>query len=404
MPKTNLKALSVIMLALLWSVPLLGQPSVLWQKSYGGDTKEDEEIGYAIAKTSDGGFVIAGEATDVKRDTTPGVWTRPEVKDRTYLVKTDSKGSVQWTKKLRGNEGYAVHQTSDGGYVVIARSASDEFYLIKTDSKGDTLWTKAFEAAAGRSVAMAPDGGIIAIGSKELWGPSRRAVLYMLKIDTAGNTLWEKEHVLGADVKACCIRPTSDGGYVVTGKAHRPEAGYGQLFFVKTDANGDTLWIRYFGGDDNEEGRCVIETSDGGYLAVGTTTSFGNTREFYAVKIDSKGDSLWAKHYGVQHYAEILNGSVVATGDGKYLIIGSIDSSPNPQLYECGQVYIVKIDGTGKKLWSKYYGKKHSSESAYGVVKVSDGYVIVGSDYPKKSSDGSRVRHDSDLYLLKISR
>lgn len=404
MSKQNLKALSVIMLALLWSAPLLGQSSVLWQKSYGGDTKEDDEIGYAIQKTSDGGFIIVGMDTEVTRfEEDPAVWKRPETNDDFYLLKTDSKGTLQWEKSYGGpgdQVAYGAKQTSDGGYIIVGE-AKGKFYLMKTDSKGDSLWTKTTNAKAGRSVVETSDGHYIVAG----WIKQRYTHLYLLKTDSSGTTVWEKDYEMGYDLEAYSIIPTSDGGYMATGWSKRPaEEGYWQLFFVKTDVNGDTLWTRYFGGDDRDEGHCVVQTSDGGYLAAGRTGSFSNHREFYVVKIDSKGDSLWAKHYGVQHYAEMLNSSVVATGDGKYLIIGSIDSSPNPQLDECGQVYIVKIDGTGKKLWSKYYGKKHSSESAYGVVKVSNGYVIVGSDYPNKSSDGSRVRHDSDLYLLKISR
>jgi len=167
-----------------------------------------------------------------------------------YLIKTDSIGDIRWTKTYGGvdwDAGLAVQQTTDGGYIVAGRTSSfgaggGNVYLIKTDSIGDTLWTK-----------------------------------------TYGGGDWDEGYA---------IQQTTDGGYIVAGRTESFGVGFGDVYLIKTDSIGDTLWTKTYGGGDWDEGYAIQQTTDGGYIVAGDTWSFGaGLTEVYLIKTDSNGNS-----------------------------------------------------------------------------------------------------------------
>ena len=195
----------------------LGQaPDVLWTETFGGS---DNEVGYSVQQTTDGGYIIAG-STESFGAGNADVW----------LVKTDASGDTLWTKTFGGSEldiGYSVQQTLEGGYIIagVSFSFGADVWLIKTDASGDTLWTKTF-------------------------GGSDRDRSYS-------------------------VQQTTDGGCIITGYTRSFGAGNEDVWLVKTDASGDTLWTKTIGGIDTDRGYSVQQTTDGGYIIVGHTSSFG---------------------------------------------------------------------------------------------------------------------------------
>jgi hypothetical protein len=175
-----------------------------------------------------------------------------------YLIKTDTSGNTLWTKNYGGTSddfGYSVQQTSDGGYIVAGYSSSFgvtyQVYLIKTNASGDTLWTRTYGGANS-----------------------------------------------GCKYGGFSVQQTSDGGYIVAGYSDFFGNG-GQVYLVKTNASGDSLWTRTYGGTDFDDGYSVQQTQDGGYIVGGETYSFGNNCQVYLIKTDSLGRST-----GVEETAE----------------------------------------------------------------------------------------------------
>ena len=206
----------------------------IWTRTYGGS---DDDAGWSVAQTTDGGYIIAG-------------WTESfgAGMEDVYLVKTDVEGDTLWTHTYGGSStdwGYFVAQTTDSGYIVAGRTASfgagsSDFYLVKTAPDGDTIWTRTYG------------------GTDSDYGYS--------------------------------VVQTTDGGYIVAGGTRSFGAGEYDVYLVKTDALGDTIWTRTYGGSDYDGCRSIVQTSDGGYIIVGETKSFGaGLHDVYLIKTDSLG-------------------------------------------------------------------------------------------------------------------
>ncbi|MCK4575365.1 hypothetical protein KAU34_03060, partial [candidate division WOR-3 bacterium] len=136
----------------------------------------------------------------------------------------------------------------------------------------------------------------------------------------------------------------------------------------------DTLWVRKYGGLDMDEAHSVQQTSDGGYIIVGMTKPFGvvKTLNVYLIKTDANGDTIWTKMFGGSNYD--AGHSVQQTSDGGYIIAGMTISFG----VDSGDVYLIKTNSFGDTLWTKTYGGVNF-DCGYSVQQTSDGgYIIAG--------------------------
>jgi len=183
---------------------------------------------------------------------------------------------------------------------------------------------------------------------------------------------------------------TSDGGYAITGYTKSFGAGKGDVYVVKLDANGNLQWTTTIGGPEIEEGVSLIQTSDGGYAIAGVTQSFGaGEDDAYVVKLDANGNLQWTKTIGGKK--EDVGFSLIQTSDGGYAIAGATTS------FGAGgwDAYLVKLDANGNLQWTKTIGGKED-DKGYSLIQTSDGgYAITG--YTKSFGAGGW-----DVYVVKL--
>jgi hypothetical protein len=116
--------------------------------------------------------------------------------------------------------------------------------------------------------------------------------IFIMKTDPLGDSLWTKTYGgVGFDNGSMIIE-TSGNCLVVVGSTDSYGAGAFDLYLIKTDSVGNVLWTKTYGGSGNDFGNCVQETSDGGFIVCGYTGSFGTGADAYLIKTDSLGDTL----------------------------------------------------------------------------------------------------------------
>jgi hypothetical protein len=250
----------------------------------------------------------------------------------------------------------------------------------------------------GYDVLLDSDGGYLVVGHLTRSGEYFTDGFFM-KTDSLGDTLFVRTY--GGDLNdgfRSFVR-TPEGGFLCAGFTNSSGAGVNDLYILKIDSVGDSLWARTFGTAGFEAGHKIIEAHGGGYLVVGYTEDFsGYDRDIYLVKIDSLGNTVWERTYGVVGTGYYEGGSsLIPRSDGGYLIAGFTNS------HGAGMAdgYLLKVDSLGDSLWATTYGTPNSDEffsitdcfdGGYAVAGFSDG---TGAGSPDVSLIRFNASHDS---------
>ena len=327
----------------------------LWTKYYDGACN-------SFKQTNDGGYVFTGNNSL-----------------NTYLARADSLGDTLWTKTFNipmADYGESIIITFDGYYVIAGRTFYDAF-ILKTDINGDTLWYKTYGGSGEDEfwgLTETSDGGYAAVGNSNSFGPSYD--IWLVRTNKDGDTLWTKTFPNPNWDYSFSVQETTDGGLILGCTKYISDSAsiYNyDTYLIKTNGNGDTLWTKTYGGNLSEDGFSVQQTTDGGYIVTGGTYSFGNgQRDIYLVKTNSTGDTLWTKTYGWaddEHPWEVQQ-----TIDGGYIIVGNTESNS----IGFKDILLIKTDTVGDTLWTRTFGM--AGETWYGksVQQTTDGGFIVG--------------------------
>ena len=190
------------------------------------------------------------------------------------------------------------------------------------------------------------------------------------------------------------VEEIADGGYILTGYTNAGENGGEDVLLIKTDAHGETIWRKTYGGKGNDHGWALRQTQDRGYIIVGYTQSFGQGgTDIYLIKTDSEGDTTWTRTYGGK--GDEFGWDIRITKDNGFIISAQTNSLGNGEI----DAYLIKVDAAGNEQWSKTYGGKQI-DRIFSVQQTQDGgFVAAGITY----SYSSTGPNDRDGYLLKTN-
>ncbi|MHA1990620.1 MAG: hypothetical protein ACW981_11515 [Candidatus Hodarchaeales archaeon] len=258
-----------------------------------------------------------------------------------------------------------------------------------------TYGGRGFDGAT--SLLETSDGGFLLTGFTTSYGSGGKDV-WLIKTDNIGFQQWNQTFGSTMDDASSKIIETSDGGYVLSGYTKREESlsGTGEMWLIKLNSTGDKQWDNIFGGRKGEEASSVIETSDGGFLLVGSSSSVGPqvidnvlaVTDIFIVKTDVNGSEQWENNFGTINF-EYAN-AVIETSDGGYLIAGSGVS------FSGFDIWLIKTDNLGQLLWAQTFGGS-AGEQASSLIETSDGgYIISGMTGSYGSSS-----LDNDMWLIK---
>jgi len=258
----------------------------------------------------------------------------------------------------------------------------------------DTLWTRTAGGDlwdAAYDVVATTDGGCIAVGGSSSFG-HEKGDLYLIRFDADGDTVWTR--VFGDEGwdegRGICV--TSDGNYAVTGHTFSYGEIYADVWLMKISGDGDSLWAKTYGEAAGDFGWDLCELTDGGFLITGDAFYSETGWDMYLVKIDAEGDELWTNHFG--GYNDDIGFSVIEASDGGYVIAGASNSFDDGD----ADAYVVKTDSDGVLQWEKTYGDIGwgKNDEVHDICKTSDGdFIITGST--ESYGEGKY-----DFYVLRI--
>jgi len=376
-------------------------PPVQWQKTFGGSVRD---YGLSVQQTSDGGYIIAGSTYSFGSGKSDVYLIKTDPNGSSQWQKTfggserDYGRSVQQTS----DGGYII-----AGYTYSFGAGNADVYLIKTEPNGSSQWQKTFEGSGcecAYSVQQTLDGGYIIAGYTYSCGtgdPNDPIYpydpnIYLIKTEPNGESQWQKTFGGSEADFARSVQQTSDGGYVIAGFTYSFGAGNADVYLIKTEPNGSSQWQKTFGGNRWDRGHSVQQTSDGGYTIAGQTRSFGEgLDDVYLIKTDPNGDSLWQKTFG--GFMQDTAGSIQKTIDGGYIIAGTTYSfgAGDQQEPYFEDVYLIKTNANGNSQWQKTFGGRNH-DCGLSVQQTSDGgYIIAGCTY-------SFGEGNDDVYLIKL--
>ncbi|MFH1011953.1 MAG: T9SS type A sorting domain-containing protein [bacterium] len=313
-------------------VKLDGAGDTVWTRTYGGHSSD---VARCIQQTTEGGFIVAGDTRSFGAGDADF-----------YILRLNDDGDTLWTRTYGGlgrEEGYSVQQTSDGGFIMAGylwsvSGNNQDIYLVKTDGDGDTVWTQTYGGSGedwATSVEQTSDGGFV-VACSFYRQDAERNDFCLLKTNEHGDTLWTRRYANSGDWPYS-VHQTLDGGYIMAGSVGSLGAGEGDMFVVRTNASGDTLWTKTFGGDRQDGAYSVQEVQDGGFIVAGWTWSYGHRDDdIYLVRLNGSGDTLWTRAIGGP-YAQVAI-SLQRTTDGGYIIAG-FSTTLDPSY---GDFYVVK--------------------------------------------------------------
>jgi hypothetical protein len=224
-----------------------------------------------------------------------------------------------------------------------------------------------------QAIQLTSDKGYIIAGGTYSFGAGG-GDSWILKLDNAGAIQWQKAYGNANSDGAYAIKQTNDGGYIVAGSTSSFDAGYGDVWIMKLDSNGEIEWQKAYGGTDIDEAYSVQQTKDGGFITVGDTRSFSaGFTDFWIIKLDSAGTIQWEKVYGGSTGYDSAY-SIQQTDDEGYIVAGYTSSFD----VGGGDAWIIKLGSDGTISWQKTYGGS-SSDYAYSIQQTNDGgYIVAG--------------------------
>jgi hypothetical protein len=348
----------------------------IWSKLYGGSLNDQFND---IIKTSDGGYVVAGYTLSNDGDIALN-----RGNSDFWMVKLNANGTIIWSKTMGGSGsdiGFSVVESSDGGYVFAGYTSSNDgdvtgyhgnidFWVIKLDVNGNLIWNKVYGGSNyespgfSNSIISTTNGDFIIVG----------------------NTQSNDGDVTGMHLNVF----TSDA------------------WVLRINSIGNIVWQKCLGGTENDGGRAIVSTANGGCVVAALTASsngdvtnnYGST-DVWLMKLNDMGNIIWQKSFGGS--AEDAPNSIINSSNGGYVLSGSTKSNNGNVTGNHGgyDVWVFKIDDNGVFNWQKCLGGSVDEGVGDLCITSSGGYMLTGQTF-SNNGDVTGGYNKPDAWLVEI--
>lgn len=413
---------------------------IQWLRTLGG-SKYDESYGAAVY--NDTSFVVVGNTHSYDGDFTAGANDSVNA----FIAKYNTNGSLLWKKIIGGNkydELYAIQKNSDGTFIAVGYTGSNngtfstnhggygDVWVIKLDSAGNIIWQKLFggsEEESGYDIHQTTDGGYILIGytmstDGDVVSPNADGDYHpwLIKLNTSGNITWQKilpDSILG---DAYDMIQTFDGGYAIAGvisdtSFNTLEFSHGR--FVKTNSTGDIVFTNSLILPEHYSGYySLLQLPDSSYMIAGDVhkNSFSDTTcigdhgasDLLVTKIDKSGNTLSKKYYGGTKDESAYK--IIRSADGGFLIAGLTNSDDGnishlhqgTAPYNPDDGWLLKLDANANLVWQKTIGGDQFDEVTSVLQFPDNNIIIAGNTLSDNNGDIFNSKGDLDAFVAKI--
>lgn len=365
----------------MYVIRLSEKGTTLWAKTYGWIHKDAIRSIISV----ENGFILAGD-----------VWDYGYAGLDVYAMKIDNSGNVLWDQ-LYGTHsrevGFKVIPSNNNGYFLLGHARGYEpmgdLLLIHIDHEGNEIWRNHYGSEYddyGFDLIQESNGDVLMTGSKggffdDVHGNFKNhdADIYLIKTDANGNEVWQKTYGGNQHDFGQKITPMEDGGYFIFGSSQSGSHGSFDMILIKTDDNYNEEWRTYYGGTEYEYGMSMDKNEQGDLFLFGTTKSYGvnGSADFYLVKTNNIGEEIWNLTIGGDNIE--FGHQVIATADSGCVVIGQTNS-----FGEGGFDFLfTKIDKNGL---IEYF--------INGIDTLFDGEPLV---YPNPLRESGRIKLDANL-------
>ncbi len=381
-------------------------PAVQWQQSFGSC---GGEFLRGLKSLPNGGYVFAGATVEFCDPTGIGNKTSPNYGNTDWwLVRTDDQGNKLWDASFGGSgeDGFdgtdIVQQTADGGFILGGWSDSPpsgtktsphygsfDYWVVRVDRDGHQLWDRSFGGSGDDGMVTlqeVPGDGFI-LGGASSSPPSGNKTSphygyrdwWLVRLNAQGEKLWDRSYRGNTDDQLDGLCQTSDGGFVLVGTVTQIPGFTSQTRLLRLDSNGAVIWEKSLGDFLSYSIAGIRRAGDGGFVIGGVHEDPGKF-SFALARVDAGGVVLWQKTYGGLVGADLLSHFEFTT-DGGLVLGGRSYSWPGGDktsaAYGEYDYWIVRVDANGNKLWDLSFGTSEEDE-LYGIQQTAEGGFIVG--------------------------
>lgn len=435
--------------------PFASQPTPIWDFNYSGGPSTAVQVGSntlatgvdnmtQILANDDGSYLILGYSNSIAGNAKTEGYKGPYAEWDYWVIKVDRFGNKIWDRTYGGEriEDYPIAiKAHGGGYILAGRSNSAigydvsenpkfsndlDIWILKIDENGNKLWDRkigAYYVDNIQDIVAADDGGYLLASYSDAGIAFDKSVaskggqdMWLIKIDANGNKIWDKVYGGTSTEYLMSISKATDG-YLLAGNTYSgisgdvtvASRGGTDYWIVKIDLNGNKMWDKRFGGanfDFLAKSKKVL----GGYLLGGQTYSPAggdktaisggtNNAEMWVIKIDDNGNKIWDKTFGnggsdLLKTLEVYNDSTYLVG-GQYAL-GNNDSR---------DYYINRLDKNGNSIWEKTVGSAQEDNFVGAAITSDYGIVLGGTTFGglNNSFDRTKGAQFHDYWLIKVA-
>ncbi len=343
---------------------------------------------------------------------------------------------IEWQKSLGGSandHGYDILPAEDNGYIMFGKTESndgfvhgnhgkDDIWIVRLNEAGDTLWTKCFGGGGDENASTAwqtYDGNYIFLGASDSIDGDVNGIhgeydLWVIKMDPAGDTLWTK-CLGGSNNEFGFMTIAADNGYIIAGRSNSNDGdvhgnhGNYDCWVVKLNESGDTVWTRSLGGSEFDVAYGLNSTSDNGCIIAGYSYSndgdvhgIDGPPDCWIVKLDASGDTIWTKSLGGSDWDAPF--SIQETFDNGYIFAGYTESDDGDIHGHNGSrdFWIVRLNETGDTLWTRCLGSSNWDEANSVIQTADSGYIVTG-EVSADDGDVNGWHGQKDAWFIKLN-